>query len=467
MEITLSYNPKHKQARLSGDIFDEIREHFSVAIDGIHFIKKVNKFAKSREYAITPTGKFDIGLTYEILKYIKQTKYTGKISISPELKRVLMPDFNIDTDFSNLSMSLRDYQLDVINNLKKNGRGIVKLATGGGKTLLICSLLQGFIRKHKGSKCLVIVPSVDLVEQTFKDFTDYNPDFTYSKWSGTNELDISTDVIIANSSILLNRYEENKWLEVVDMVICDECHKLKKSNELTAFLGKIKTHHKFGFTGTLPETKMDYWSILGDFGRVIFELSSSELRESGYLANVTTKVLCINYKSAPFMKYKAELNYIYENSYRANLITKIVEKYNKNVLILVNHIRYGEKLLNSIQKTGKDVYFIQGKVEVEARRELIELMEKRDGIICIAISNIFSTGINLKNLHMLIFANAGKSFIRTVQSVGRGLRLHHNKDKLIIFDISDNLTYSSEHMLKRLEIYNKEKINYSIVEINE
>ena len=138
-------------------------------------------------------------------------------------------------------------------------------------------------------------------------------------------------------------------------------------------------------------------------------------------------------------------------------------------MILLNNIDHGQHLYDLLSKNLKEkqVFFIRGEVEVEERDKVKKIMENNNNVVCIAISSIFSTGVNIKNLHMILFAAGGKSFIRTVQSIGRGLRLNENKDQLLIVDIADRLEYGTDHSNKRKEIYSEEKILYMEHEIIE
>ena len=157
------------------------------------------------------------------------------------------------------------------------------------------------------------------------------------------------------------------------------------------------------------------------------------------------------------------------NKFRNEIISKLVCKVDNNALILVDYIEHGEKLFNYIKEVcpDKKIYFIRGEVEVEERDKVRKLMEVRNDIVVVAISKIFSTGINIKNLHYIVFACGGKAKVKIIQSVGRGLRLHINKDKLIIFDINDNLHYSKLHSGKRISLYEKENIQTSIKKITQ
>jgi superfamily II DNA or RNA helicase len=245
----------------------------------------------------------------------------------------------------------------------------------------------------------------------------------------------------------------------VNLFIGDECHKFNSTAEISKIINKIKTPNKFGFTGTLSDKLDDQWKTLGVFGPVIYEKKSKELRDEKYLSDVSINVLKLKHSKTRKMNYKQELEYLYKNEKRNNFITKLARKLVGNTLIMVNHLEHGDTLL-SLMSDGLDrpVYFVKGEMVVEERQKVIDMMEKNDNIICIAMSSIFSTGINIKNLPNIIFAGLGKSFIRVVQSIGRGLRLHESKNKLRIFDITDDTKYSSSHAEYRQEIYDREEI---------
>jgi superfamily II DNA or RNA helicase len=203
------------------------------------------------------------------------------------------------------------------------------------------------------------------------------------------------------------------------------------------------------------------------------------LRSEGFLTNVEAKVLSIAYKSKvqkpiathnekgkkiSTAKYKAELDFIYHNDYRNNILQQLCCNFNNNILVLINHLDHGETLMHTLQNcTNKQVFYVHGGVELQDREAVKQMMEKHNNIIVIAMSKIFSTGISINNIHMIVFASGGKSFVRVVQSIGRGLRLHDSKDKLTIIDVMDQLPYAIEHAQQRQSIYNSEKIKYSIV----
>jgi superfamily II DNA or RNA helicase len=461
-----------------GDYFNEVRAHFSIKNEAARFANKFgSRFMPSRLYAITPTGRFDPCLYFEIQKFLKDYYNEESIDTQHEFVQVIVPGRfnnaykNVDT-LCKLDLELRDYQNDTVQKCIKCGRGVVVLATGGGKTLIIATLV-GTLHQHNAfKKALIIVPNLGLVEQTYNDFNEYGVKFTSSKWTGNNTLNPNTDVIIANLGILQSKKTDLSVLEGVDLLIIDEVHTSRKGNQINKLIENIKTNHKYGFTGTLPESPLDQWNIIGKIGPVIIEKSSYELRQKKVISPVTALALEINYKTKPPIagvenRYRSELEFLFFNEYRNKIMLNFTKKVNKNTLILVDYIRHGEQLYNVLKNnTDKKVYFVSGSVEIEDRERIRKIMEYKDNVICIAISKIFSTGINIKNLHYIIFAGGGKAKIKILQSIGRGLRLHHNKEQLYIVDFADQLHYGIRHYKKRLEFYEQEniktqKINYT------
>lgn len=474
--ISFEYFPNRKLCRIFGDNFDSIREHFSIKNTNAFFIRRMTGgFAPDRIYAITPTGLFEPGLFQSILRFIKSSFPNEKIQIDDKVKAVIKPDLTGCEIYNNLSLPLRDYQIEIVDHAIKRGRGIIALGTGGGKTLTIASLLSSlFVFKNKQMKCLLIVPDLSLVKQTYDDFLQYNVPFKITKWTGSITPDLTSNVIIVNMGVLQSRYKEEQWITGVDALIIDECHKLKKGNKINKIISSVKTHYKFGLTGTLPDNKIDEWNIVGKIGDVCYTKNSYELRLESYLTNAEIKILNISYKDKVVNNllansFRNELDFIYNNNFRNNIIKIVSDKFNNNILILVNHIAHGEALYKYLSSNlaNRSVHFIRGEVEVEERARVIKEMENNNNVVCVAISAIFSTGINIKNLHMIVFASGGKSFIRTIQSIGRGLRLNKNKDRLVIIDIADNLKYSSAHAIRRQEIYNQEKIQFKTTNIVE
>jgi superfamily II DNA or RNA helicase len=250
-------------------------------------------------------------------------------------------------------------------------------------------------------------------------------------------------------------------------VLVSNCHKVNHGSILSKHIHKIKTPHKFGFTGTLPKDKIDYWKVIGTFGPIIYEKNSKELRDEGFLSNVFIRIVNVIHNNPPRMSYREELKYIYNSPERHNLIKNIVKKLNGNILIIVNHTQHGLDTLDTVSTIeNKECFFINGEMPVDERMKIIEKMEETNDIITVANSTCFSTGINIKNLPYILFLSGGKSFIRIVQSIGRGLRLHPSKNKLTIFDICDNLSYSIDHLEQRKSVYDDQHIEWKEFNVN-
>ena len=484
--IQFSYDPKKGTGLLSGDLFEDIREAFSVKNEAAFFVRKrYGRFLPQRLYSITPTGRFEPGLYFEIRKYLTTKQYVGDVKTDELLYDVIKPskkwekNTQYNTEVVPLALPLRDYQEEIVKKALSIGRGTIVLATAGGKTLTAASLLTKLFLLHGSSfKCLYIVPDLGLVEQTTGDFKSYNVPFSVSKWTGNNPLDDNPgNVIVANLGILQSKNTDLSWIANIDALVVDEVHKIRKGNEVNKIIKLIKTPIRFGFTGTMPESFMDQWNIIGKIGPIIYEKHSHELRLENYVSNVQVQILKLKYSEDPFKDttissanlYREEQRFLMRSQFRNNVIGKLSCKLTNNTLILIDYIEHGETLYKTIKQLcpDKQIYFIRGEVEVTEREKIRALIENRTDVVVVAISKIFSTGINIKNLHFIVFACGGKAKIKIVQSIGRGLRLHKDKDKLIIFDIADEFKYSTAHMEKRINLYEKEKIQYSIKEIQE
>jgi len=481
--INLDYNKKTRKLKISTEemeLFEDLRENFSVKNESAQMMRaKVGKarakYIPDRKYAITPTGICAAGLYGEIEHWLIKEQVTG-VTYTKDFNDYIDVGFDYELYEDYGEYKLRDYQRSFLERGIKAGRGICVLGTGGGKTLLCASLIDTFFQNCEDPstfKTIIIVPNLGLVNQTYDDFKDYGVTFKMTKWTGGSPPDPGANVVICNAGIFVRRFdtEEFDWIKYVDIALIDEVHGLTDANKITEKVSKIYTTNKYGFTGTLPASDIFKWGIIGAIGPIIFEKSSKELRDEGYLTNAQVRRLEITYTSPIGTEhadgFTNELDFTYFNEYRNSVIKNVCVKYDKNILILVNHIRHGVHLEELLKDVGRPVHFIQGSVVVEERQKVIDMIESENGVIVIAISKIFSTGINTKNLHMLIFASGGKSFIRTVQSVGRGLRLHPSKVMFTIIDVCDMLHYAGEHAIKRMKYYDAERIFHKTITLEE
>lgn len=477
--LKFDIDKKPNKGILSGEEFAAVREHFSVENPAAKF-SRFSRRIPFRKYMITPAGRFDIGIYYEIIKYVKNNFDGVKIEKTDEFKKQIRPTYKAKP--TPLKLELRDYQEKIVNTCITLGRGVVVLATAGGKTLTMASMIQAYYNMSNKQQftCLVVVPDIGLVNQTNSDFIEYGVTFSHCKWTGDNTLNLQCNVIVCNMGILQSKKSDLSFLPHVDLLVVDEVHKLRSGNKINKILDKIVTTSKFGFTGTMPENKEDQWNVIGKMGPILYTKNSYQLREEKYIVKAKVLILKLMYRDYqpdydydpdfnPLKKYKKELDFLKDSTYRNQIIEKLCSKFNNNSLLLVDYIEHGALLyaILSTKLTDKQVYFIRGEVEVSEREKIRKLMENSSNVVCIAISKIFSTGINIKNLHYIMFCAGGKAKVKIIQSIGRGLRQHESKTMLTIVDLADQLHYGKQHMKKRVQLYDDENFNYEYRTIEE
>lgn len=508
VKVIIDWDVKYHKCIIVSDHLDVIREHFSAKNESAKFLKmKMGPlaFIKDRDYVIKPSGRFDSGLFFEIVKFLKGDNNQYDIIITDLLKDNLLNAYNIpETEIAKLRIPLREYQNQTICRALYFGMGNIVIGTAGGKTLTMATLIETIL-SHQPTTCLVVLPA-QLVEQTYTDFISYGIDpERITKWVGEIDLNNIPPIIVASSKTLETqlvtfktikdelkentKLRQKQWkkrkdkllniFDTIDLVLIDEVHGLRKDNTLNRIIDYLKTIHKYGFTGTMPEEKIDEWNIIGKIGPIIKEVTSVQLREEHYTSSVYANLIKIDYVNKPerivgkseniIDAYKKECEFIIRNKYRNHVICSIANKLDNNILILVNSLEQGEILFEKLKwnNSNKIVYFIKGEVPTTEREQVRTVMEEHNNIICIAMSKIFATGINITNIHYILFALAGKAKIRMLQSIGRGLRLHKDKISLEIFDIVDNLHYSMKHFEKRMFYYTKEKIPHVTKNLHE
>ena len=483
MKVIIDYDSGRKKGILITDYLPNIREYFSVEDKNQNFKRRftVGYRPPSRQYAITPQGRFEPRLASTILEYLTTLEIPFKLEVTDKFKEFIESPLlrDEDKDIVTLGMSLRDYQYETIKAALRHRSGVIILPTSAGKTFVMATIVRSIQQQQNNLKTLILVPDIQLVTQSYSDFIEYGiPENEITKWTGSYEPDPNASIVIANIQILQSEKQDLSLLKDIKLLIIDEVHKLKQGNKVNKIVDQITAKYRFGLTGTMPDTKIDEWNILGKLGKVIYKKQSIDLRDQNYISQVHVAILKVNYWDLPtFTKpsatnptagYEEEIQFLQNSEFRNNLITKIVNGVDKNTLIMVDRIIHGEILLSTLTKnTKKKVYFVHGDIEIEERENIRRLMEEEDDVICVAISKIFSTGINIKNLHNIVFASIGKAKIKIIQSIGRSLRKHASKKRATIFDIGDNLRYGNSHLAERIELYNEEQIPYSITEISQ
>ena len=280
-----------------------------------------------------------------------------------------------------------------------------------------------------------------------------------------------------NSEDVFNLEVKDNNNYFANSLLVSNCHSLRRGNEINKILKFIPSSYKFGFTGTMPTSKIDQWNIIGKLGPITFEQKTQTLRKQSYISDFKITIIKIKHQTkpstaisgTPSSAYENELDFLTNNSKRNEIIAKIALYVKNNSLIMVDRLAHGDCIEAEIRRICPDnrpIYYIRGSTEIEDREKIRELMNGRSDVIIIAISKIFSTGINIPNLHNIIFASAGKAKIKIMQSIGRALRLHPTKSMANIFDIADNTKYGIIHLIERKKLYNLEKYDYAEKEIS-
>ena len=395
-------------------------------------------------------------------------------------------DKEVVTKFSNSlgqKFEARDYQIDAIFHSLKRNRALLVSPTASGKSFIIYSLIRYYshlIKNETNNRTLLIVPTTSLVEQMYKDFSDYGwnvKKYCHRLYSGySNQTD--KKVLISTWQSLYKLPKE--YFKQFGCVFGDEAH-LFKSKSLTEIMTKlVDCKYRIGLTGTLDGTHTHKLVLEGLFGAVNKVTSTKKLMDKKQLSNLAVRCLILKHSEANCKmiasgKYQDEIDYLVSSNARNNFIKNLALKIKGNTLILFQLVeKHGKGLHELIRNKAenRDVFFVFGGVDAEQREQVRSITEKSNDAIIVASYGTFSTGINIRNLHNIIFASPSKSRIRNLQSIGRGLRLGDNKVNATLYDISDDLTHKSKenytlkHFQERINIYNEEEFDYEIHNIN-
>jgi superfamily II DNA or RNA helicase len=459
----------------------ELSEHFTFEVPGYKFTPQFrNRFwdGKIRLFSYA-TGQIFVGLYPYIVKWCEDNKI--QIVDGTKIKDIEVDIKLIDKFVSGLKipMELRDYQISAFKHALEKSRCLLLSPTASGKSLIVYLLIRFNLLRLKektSNKILIIVPTTSLVEQLFKDFKDYgwNPDRNVHRIYQGHEKETNKNVVISTWQSIYNM--PKKWFKDFGVVIGDECH-LFKAVSLTKIMTKLEDcKYRIGLTGTLDGTKTNKLVLEGLFGAVNKITSTVELQEKKQLADL--KIICLvlqhDQYSKHFLKnksYQEEMDFLVSNDKRNKYIRNLCLNLEGNTLCLFQYVeKHGEILKNLIEDKAKDkkIFYVHGGIEAEEREKIRFITEKSDNAIIIASYGTFSTGINIRNLHNIVFASPSKSRIRNLQSIGRGLRLKDNNSAATLYDISDDLTYNGKenytlvHFRERINIYTSENFNYTI-----
>jgi superfamily II DNA or RNA helicase len=367
----------------------------------------------------------------------------------------------------------RDYQVEGVYDALRHNRKLLISPTASGKSLMIYSLVRYYV--DKGEKILLVVPTTSLVEQMYKDFQDYgwnSESYCHRIYAGkekTNEFPVT--ITTWQSVHKLDR----SFFTDYDVIIGDEAH-LFKSKSLVSIMTKLEhAKYRYGFTGTLDGTQTHKWVLEGLFGPTYKVTRTDDLMKEGHLSKLDIQCLVLKHPPQKFETYQDEIEYLISHEQRNKFITNLTLDLKGNTLILYSRVETHGAILyekiNNNKQSDRKVFFVHGGVDADERELIREITERENNAIIVASYGTFSTGINIRNLHNVIFASPSKSRVRNLQSIGRVLRKGTNKVKAILYDISDDCTYNSRknytlnHLIERIKIYNEENFNYEIITI--
>lgn len=448
----------------------------------------LEEFCKSRSYEI----EYETDFSSDEFSLIEAKKFIAE----------LKPKFNP-----------RDYQLDAFVHAVRERRALLLSPTASGKSFIIY-----LITRYYNAKTLIIVPTTTLVHQLEKDFYDYgygtSKDISIRESDqrpllqgrnsgssrigsnlGSSEGDEWTSGIHkiysgqekgSQAQITITTwqsiYKQSKeWFNQYEVVIGDEAH-LFKAKSLTSILTKLENcKYRFGFTGTLDGTQTHKLVLEGLFGPVRKVTTTAELIDQKHLASFKIKAIVLSYPDeirqmiTRAADYQSEIDYIVRLEARNNFIKNLVLSLEGNTLLLFQYVDKHGKLLYdklNIDMGDRKIFFIHGGVDGEERDKVREIVENETNAIIVASFGTFSTGINIRNLHNVIFASPSKSRVRNLQSIGRGLRTSDTKKEATLFDIADDMSWKSKknytllHFMERIKVYNEEKFDYKIYKVS-
>ena len=365
----------------------------------------------------------------------------------------------------------RDYQYKAVYEAIKYNRKLLLSPTGSGKSLMIYAIVRYYAATAK--KILIVVPTTSLVEQMVNDFISYGwnaDDFIHKIYGGKDK--------VTDKNIIISTWQSiykfpKRYFDDIDCVIGDEAH-LFKSKSLTGIMTKLhNAKYRFGFTGTLDGSKTHKWVLEGLFGECEQVTKTDDLIKDGYLSKFRIKVLLCKHAPQHFESYHDEMEYLVEHKGRNNLIKNLVNDLDGNTLVLFNYVeKHGTPLYELINNTidpERKLFFVHGGTEVEDREEVRQITETESNAIIVASYGTFSTGINIKRLHNIVFASPSKSRIRNLQSIGRVLRKGEGKEIATLYDVADDIggqNYTLRHLNERVNIYNDENFKYEVIKVN-
>lgn len=477
-------------------IAQELSDYFSFYTPGYKFMPAFKAKlwdGMIRLCKILPNGsiEFYVGLLSQLEAFAKDRNYTLQYNYKEHytsVSNVELHKFIIELNLhsNNKKIDVRDYQFKSVLDFLNVKRLVLLSPTSSGKSLILYTIVR-YLLEHGKKKGLLLVPNTSLCHQLSSDFQDYSShngwdinDHIHTIFAGQDKnsnksLHISTWQSLAN-------IKTKSYFEQFDFVLCDEAHLAAATNLTSIVKNCSNADYRVGVTGTLNGQKIHELQLESLFGSVKQVITTKELIERKQVTDLAIKCLVLKYpetltKLTKNLKYQQELEFLISNTDRNKFIKNLTLNLKGNTLLLYQYVeKHGDILYELISKSkyavDKQVYYIHGNIKAEERESIRKAMETQDNVILIGSVGTVSTGTNIKNLHNIIFASPSKSRVRNLQAIGRVLRLNENKDKAKLYDIADDLrfkkhiNYTLLHFNERIKIYDNEKFDYKIINVN-
>jgi superfamily II DNA or RNA helicase len=471
----------------------ELVEFFSFFVPGYKYMPAFrNRMWDGKIRLFDQNGKLPAGLYQHLLHFCNTNQYDVDIYDTKYGNPSNVEELNFDELVNfikqlELPFPLRDYQFEAVVNALKKKRAILVSPTGSGKSLIIYILMRYWLQMlttgwkyPKAGRVLIVVPTTSLVEQMYNDFINYGHDekAMHRIYSGRDK--------VGDCSIYISTWQSiyklpKAWFSQFGMVVGDECHGFK-SKSLMSIMNKCsEAPYRFGTTGTLDGALTHELVLQGLFGKVMKVTTTKSLQDNDTLAKLEITRLILDYdkdikKNFGNKKYHEEIDYIVTHEKRNNLIANLTIKQKGNSLVLFQFVeKHGEPLFKLIREKAEEnrkVFYVSGNIDTADREAIRKITETQENAIIVASLGTFSTGINIRNLHNIIFASPSKSQIRVLQSIGRGLRKSDNNKATKLFDLIDDISYLGRknfallHGFESLKIYDKEKFTHKTYKVD-
>jgi superfamily II DNA or RNA helicase len=468
------FNETYNKVHCSDDIARELSDYFTFEVPGARFIPSVKARKWDGKIRLFNSGTHHIyaGLIEYVEDFAKQNSYPCE-RLTDFTDEVIDNVSEVIGSFD-LTKEPRDYQLAAFAHAVRKRRALLLSPTASGKSLIIYMLCR-----YYNVKTLLVVPTTSLVYQMYSDFEEYGFDSKsncHMIFSG-QEKDVDKQIYISTWQSIYKL--PKKWFDQFECVIGDEAH-LFKANSLTTIMKNLgNCKYRFGFTGTLDGSQTHKLVLEGLFGTVKKVTTTSELIEQKHLSEFRIKAIILDYdeETRQLIKkatYQDEMDFLVNHQPRNKFICNLALSLKGNTLVLYQYVdKHGKAIYDEIKNKAdnRKVYFVSGTISGSDRDDIRRAVELETDSIIVASYGTFSTGVNITNLHNVIFASPSKSRIRNLQSIGRALRKGNKKERACLYDIADDLSWKQRrnhtlnHFVERVKIYNEEKFEYKTYNI--